>query len=84
MVLLCARSSNVANEPTKSWHSEVSELLARAARLCADHGVEMDPFLRGATAAYFDARPGLREFLEDQQLQATLEELRKSGRMAEA
>ena len=74
----------MADKPNQGWQSEVSELLARAARLCVEHDVEMEPFMRGATAAYFDARPGLREYLEDKQLQATLDELRKAGRMASA
>ena len=75
----------MANEPTKQrWQSEVSELLARAAKLCVKHDVEMDPFVRGATAAYLDARPGLREFLEEKQLQEMLDELRQAGRMAQA
>jgi hypothetical protein len=74
----------VANEPTKSWHSEVSELLARAAQLCVDNDVEMDPFVRGAYAAYLEARPGMREYLEEQQLKAALEEMRTAGRIASA
>jgi hypothetical protein len=76
---------SVADKPTnQSWKSEVSELLARAARLCVEHDVEMEPFMRSATAAYFDARPGLREWLEEQQLAATLDEMRKAGRLGSA
>jgi hypothetical protein len=74
----------VANKPNQGWQSEVSDLLTRAARLCVEHDVDMEPFMRGATAAYFDARPGLREWLEEQQLTATLEELRKAGRLGSA
>ena len=75
----------MANQPTtKSWQNEVSELLARAAKLCADHGVEIDPFVSGAVAAYFDARPGMRERLEEMQLRATLDQMRASGRIATA
>lgn len=74
----------MANQATKKWQREVKELLARAAELCAEHDMQMDPFLRRATAAYLDARPGMREYLEEEQLKAQLEELRQSGRMAEA
>jgi hypothetical protein len=74
----------VANEPTKSWQSEVSELLARAAQLCVENDVEMDPFVRGAYSAYVEARPGMREYLEELQLKATLEQMRTQGRIAEA
>jgi hypothetical protein len=44
----------------------------------------MDPFVRGASAAYLDARPGLREFLEEQELTARLEALRQAGRIGSA
>ena len=72
------------NEPNKTWQSEVRELLARAAELCADHDVDMERFLSGASAAYFDARPGLRDYLEEKQLQATLDARRAAGRMPQA
>jgi hypothetical protein len=74
----------VANQPNPSWQTEVSELLARAARLSAEHGVDVDPFVRGAYSAYLDARPGMREWLEEKQLRETLDEMRKVGRMPTA
>ena len=75
----------MANQPeNKSWQNEVSELLARAAQLCAENGVEMDPFMRGAASAYFEARPGMREYIEELQLKATLQSMRESGRIASA
>jgi len=75
----------VAKESMKqSWQSEVRELLARAARLSVDHDVDIEPFLSGATGAYFDARPGLREYLEEKELEATLEQMREAGRIATA
>jgi hypothetical protein len=75
----------VANQPeNSSWVREVSELLARAAQLCVEHDVEADPFVRGAYSAYLEARPGMREYLEELQLKQTLEELRKDGRIASA
>jgi hypothetical protein len=75
----------LANQPeNKSWQNEVSELLARAAQLCAEHDVEMDPFMRGAASAYLEARPGMREHLEELQLIATLQNMRENGRIASA
>lgn len=74
----------MANEPENKWQSEVSELLARAAQLCVEHDVEMDPFMRGAASAYFEARPGMREYIEELQLKATLQTMRESGRVASA
>ena len=74
----------MANEPTNNWQGEVSELLVRAAQLCIEHGIDVDPFIRGAYSAYVDARPGMREYLEELQLRQTLEQLRDAGRIAEA
>jgi hypothetical protein len=75
----------LANQPeNKSWQNEVSELLTRAAQLCADNGVEMDPFMRGAASAYFAARPEMREYIEEEQLKATLQSMRENGRIASA
>ena len=70
--------------PSASWELEVGQLLARAAELCADHGVDGDAFVRGAWSAYLEARPGLREYLEEMQLRTQLDELRKTGRMGQA
>jgi hypothetical protein len=76
----------VAAEPTvmKPWHSEVGELLAQAAILCVAHGLDVDTFMKGAWSAYVEARPGLREHLEDLHLREQLDELRKVGRIGEA
>ena len=75
----------MANPPEdKNWQNEVSELLARAAQLCVEHDIEMDPFVRGACSAYLEARPGMREYLEEKQLREALEEMRRGGRIATA
>ena len=71
-------------EPIKTWTAQLDELLTQAAELCARHGVEADAFMQGAWAAYIDARPGLREQLEEMQLKNQLDELRKQGRLGEA
>ena len=74
----------MANEPTKSWQSEVGELLARAAQLCVENNVDVDSFVRGAYSAYVETRPGMREYLEEMQLRQTLEQMRNEGRIASA
>ena len=81
----------VETEPTpagdaslKPWHAEVGDLLAQAALLCVQHGLDVDTFMKGAWSAYVEARPGLRDYLEEMQLRNQLEELRKLGRMGEA
>ena len=71
-------------EPSKPWTDQLEELLAQAAALGARHGVDADSFMKGAWAAYIDARPGLREQLEEMQLKNQLEEMRKAGRIGEA
>ena len=84
MLPLKGRRTTVADEPIKSWQNEVSELLARAAKLCVANDVDVDPFVRGAYSAYLDARPGLKEHLEELQLRQQLEEMRNAGRIASA
>lgn len=71
-------------EPAKPWTAQLEELLAQAAELCARHGVDADSFMKGAWAAYIDARPGLREQLEEMHLKGQLDELRKAGRIGAA
>lgn len=66
------------------WQSEVGDLLTQAASLCVEHGLDVDTFLTGAWSAYVEARPGLREYLEELQIRNQLEELRKQGRLGEA
>jgi hypothetical protein len=68
----------------KSWTSQLDDLLAQAAALGARHGIEADAFMQGAWAAFIDARPGLREQLEEMHLKSQLDELRKQGRLGEA
>ncbi|MFO0578172.1 MAG: hypothetical protein U1A78_29550 [Polyangia bacterium] len=63
---------------------ELSALLHRAGELAEKMGVELDAWMRAAWSAYVDARPGLREHIEDMQLMAQLTALRESGRMGQA
>lgn len=63
---------------------ELSSLLGRAGELAASMGLELDAWMRAAWSAYVDARPGLREHIQDMQLMAQLTELRESGRIGQA
>jgi len=69
---------------TMSPARELSTLLERAAAVAASMGVDLDNWMKAAWSAYVDARPGLREHLEDMQLIAQLEALRKTGRIGQA
>lgn len=71
-------------DPSKPWHAEVGDLLAQAAILCVQHGLDVDTFMKGAWSAYVEARPGLRDYIEEMQLRTQLDEIRKLGRMGEA
>ena len=74
-------SDRPSNQP---WQAVVVELLARAASLCVENGLDVDGFMKGAWSAYVDTCSGLREHLEELQLLAQIEELRKLGRLGEA
>jgi hypothetical protein len=69
---------------TPAWHAEVGRFLSHAADLCVQHGVDLDSFMRGAWSAYVEARPGMRDYLEEMQLRGQLEEMRKHGHMGQA
>ena len=67
-----------------AWIEEVGVLLDKAAKIAAANGLEGELFKRAAWNAYLDARPGLRQELEDKQLRAQLRKLRKRGLVGEA
>jgi hypothetical protein len=62
-----------------SWIDHLDELLADAAKLAAAHGLEADAFVQAAWQACLEARPGLREEIEDKEWRAQLKKLRKRG-----
>jgi len=64
--------------------TDVVQLLRRAAQLSATRGVDSDHFMQAAWAACLEARPGLREKLEDKELRSQLKKLRKRGLVASA
>ena len=55
----------VGNASSKAWQSRVSTLLSQAASLCVEHGVDVETFLKDAWTSYVEARPGLRDYLEE-------------------
>ena len=62
-----------------SWIEQLEELLAHAAKLAASHDLEADAFVQAAWQACLEARPGLREEIEDKEWRAQLKKLRKRG-----
>ena len=71
-------------KPDDSWKTALGALFAQAAAVTVEHGLDLDAFMHGAWSAYVEARPGMREHLEDLKLRARLDELRESGRIARA
>jgi hypothetical protein len=68
----------------RSWQAELGKLLTRAAALCVEHDIEVESFMKTAWSAYVEARPGMRDYLEEMQLRDQLEEIRQAGRMGKA
>lgn len=60
------------------------EQLAGAARASINDDLSLEDFMSAAWAAYTEARPGLRAWLEDQQILARFAELRERGQVAAA
>jgi hypothetical protein len=66
------------------WVALVEALMRRAAEVSVENGVDPEAFLRAAWVVYVDQRPDLRAHIEEMQLKAQFEELRKSGQVADA
>lgn len=64
--------------------SELEALLAHAADLSARQDVPQEVFMAAAWNAYLEARPGLREQIEERELRSQLKKLRKQGLIASA
>jgi hypothetical protein len=63
---------------------QIEELLARAAKLAASYDLDADAFVQAAWQACLEARPGLREEIEDKEWRAQLKKLRKRGLVGSA
>ena len=74
----------ISGSNSRMLSGELATLLSRAGALAASMGISLDAWMKDAWSAYVDARPGLREHLEDMQLIAQLNELRQNGRIGQA
>lgn len=74
----------IESPPEPAWLQELADLLDKAAKVAAANGIEGDVFKRAAWNAYLDARPGLRQELENKQLRSQLRKLRKRGLVGSA
>lgn len=63
---------------------DLKDLFAKAAALGVEQGLDLDAFMRAAWTAYVEARPGFREFLEEEHLRGQLKQLRSAGRIGQA
>ena len=61
--------------------ADLREVLASAASKAAEQGLDLDDFMRAAWQSFMDAKPGLREQLEDLRLTQELAELRELGKV---
>ena len=79
-----SNSSLTASTDGRDLQVSLRDLLDHAAALSLVQEVALDDFMRTAWQAYMDARPGLREQLEDRKLTARLDELRARGAVGQA
>jgi hypothetical protein len=63
---------------------KMQNLLAQAAQLAADAGLPPEAFASVAWHAYLRTVPGVAEQLAEAQLDAAIEQLRSTGRLAKA
>ena len=63
---------------------QLAKLLREAAAVAVENGLDVDSFMRGAWTSYVDARPGMKEWLEEMQLRAQLDKMRAVGAVASA
>ncbi len=63
---------------------QLAKLLREAAAVAVENGLDVDTFMRGAWTSYVDARPGMKEWLEEMQLREQLSKLRAVGGIATA
>jgi hypothetical protein len=64
--------------------NRLDEHLAQAAKLASEYGVPPDAFAAAAWHAYLHASPALAEHIERLQFMASIEDLRNTGRLAQA
>lgn len=74
---------DAASEPV-SPTTELSALLSHAGKVAATMDIELEAWMQAAWSAYVDARPGLREHLEEMQMMAQITAMRQRGRVGQA
>jgi len=67
----------MTNPPNLGWQTSLDQ----AAR---DFEGDLDSFLRSAWVAFLQARPGMKEYLEELHLRQQLERMREAGQIGEA
>jgi hypothetical protein len=60
------------------------QFLAHAAAAAARDGIELETFMDAAWSAFVDARPGLRDILDQLQVVAHLERMRQEGKLGQS
>ncbi len=69
----------IPDQALQPGQPDVSTILVHAAGIAVANGIPVEDFVQAAWSAYLDARPDLREELEDKELKAQLKKLRKRG-----
>lgn len=64
--------------------SRLRAALHEAAEAAVQAGIDLEPWMQAAWAAYVEHRPGLRQHLEDVQLANQIDELRQRGQVPKA
>src|SRR3954468_13352232 len=71
--LALSPSQDLAPElPTDASWKDLLQLLRKAAELAAERNIDSELFMQAAWAACLEARPGLREQIEDKELRSQL------------
>jgi hypothetical protein len=73
-----------APETPRTDSVSLRQHLLRAATAAAEENLDLDAFMKQAWQAFMEARPGLREQLEDLQLIAQVDAMRKAGKIGVA
>ena len=77
-------SATTTTTDASGWQTQLNQQLTAAAHVAIDEELDLNAFLRNAWVAYVEARPGMREHLEDVRIRAELEEMRGKGQIATA
>lgn len=66
----------------ESWSAHYHGLLTQAAEMAVEHEIDPELFVTAARHAYYNASPQLREQIEQTQILAQMEALRRMGTLA--